>query len=797
MYWNQDYLETFYPQPSGDISPDKKQNDPEYSLGVAKYIYGYGYKYGSGVEAYREKCILNRQYGRGDQPVEAYQDMLDPEEAIYTLTTNSDGTTSYHDSGETERKGYGNIDWTIYPILSKYKSIFVGRMSNRKFDISAQSIDLKTNTTKEKKKKQVWINKILMDRNPALLMKLKKKPEFIPNSKEELELVYSGEKLDYEMAIEQAIKNDFIQSDWDEVQTKLHEDVFDINECATWVKFDTNTHRTTIEYLDVAELIIQYSSYRDHRNASFAGIPKDYTINEFRKENPDMKEEDIRELASRFNGVYGNNSEDELTVFSRDNYKREGYDCNYNNFIIPTLFCVWTTIDKNTEKIDAEYEIKGDVKPYELKKGKVIKRDGKYYKTKKSKRVKNKVQMTYQCKWVIGSEYVWDYGIMPYQIRQGSNAFLPVRKYRGDGQSLNERCQRIVDDIQINHFRFQNAQAFAGNNGYVFDYDSAVATANEIKGMQPVDLIKLRRRGSGDILLKFKPDAHFDFLNRGGGTNGLPIQELKGGLQNQLLEYIQLYNQKIMELRFITGLSEEMVGESSTGDDTATQAQIRAMASEDALQQFYLISDRILEKTGETMAMRIQKMIAYNKKSADAYAKAIGQQFVDAIKKLETWKTDYTQWGLNLDPLPTAQQKEKIAMKIEIALKEGRIELSDSFMLEEYLENGTSIKVIRKALLMREKYNAQKRMEEQQAAIKGQGDQIKQQQQEALKLEAQKEQMKTGLSIKETTVEKNLDLRNEMELMRVELLGAIQKIVAKGEADKEVQAAKPEVTKQS
>lgn len=774
MFACDSYLDAFYPKPEDGISVEQKRNEPSYSLGVAKYIYSQGLKDRFGVYAKRLIYERNRQYGRGVQSTVPYQDKLDPLEPVYARVQTQDGEQLI-DTGRRERKGYSHINYVVYPIMPKFRTHFIGKMINAKHDINVRALDIMTQQIKIDNKKKMWANKVLAQNSDFFADFLQNnEPEIaalLPSSKDELDMIYAGERLDYETAMELCVTNDIRQSQIDDINIKWYEDIFDFNEVAGMLLLDKNVYQQRIAYIDPAELIIEHSKYRDYRDSSYAGIFMNYTIADFRKENPHLSEDEIRKFVSMYATKYGNNFTQQymFTPYSSQNDrvtdgKVYGY-WNYDNVVIPVLKCYWITIDSEAD--DTEVEVKAKVRQSELQSGKIYERDGKFYKKVKSKIPRVSVQMCYECKWVIDSDYVWDYGASEYQIRNNREVMLPVFKVRGDGLSINERLQACVDDIHIAYYKFQNAQAFAANNGYVFNWSSLVATAEKIDGLLPQDILTIRHAGSGDIVMEFNTNSPFETITR-QGINGLPIQPLQGGLQNLLDEYIRLFAQKMYEMQLLSGISSENLALRERGDDTAEQARMRSMATSESMYLSYKVNNQLCVRIFYAMALRLQKLLYLSDKCFESYSKICGAQLCDAIRSLEKRNDSFIEWGIDIIDQVSEDEKRNLEEMLNISLNSGRngqpqITTSDYFLVRHVLKNSGNYKLARQVLLIRERYRIEQAQKHQEEMLKLQQEGVIKQKQEEARLAEESARAEHERKKELIILEADLELRNQQQ----------------------------------
>lgn len=727
QYWEKTFLEVTHPRPDDRIDSEKKNSVKEFILRMSEYAYHEDMSSRNGLYSNKDRFRINRLYSRAENSIEKYMDILDPLEPIISGSTDEAGNKVFNPGKESKRRGYGNLQYEVLHILPKFKSIYVGRMMKARTSITIKAQDLLSDKEKKKEKNKIWRHKRLMETNPAYKMMSQKagtpEDEYIPDSKEELEIVYSGKKLDYEEAMQNAIKNDFNQSDWDEIEEELHSDMFDYGISATETVVDKVYDQVRQEYVDVENLIIPYSRFRNYKNVEYGARFVPYTVSEFREANPKIKEEELQELVNGFVNSNGWNTRDTTFEIDDSSVYREGGKCNYDNMLLPILKIYAKAVDVEYDK-KAVVEIKGKVRDAELKKGKVFEKDGKYYKRIKNRTEVINVEMVYEGKWLIGTEHVFEYGKMENQIRENKRVKIPLNVYRTNADIINERCQRPVDDIIINELKFQDALSSAAKSGYVFNWESALNTSNEIDGMTPFDLVSLRRRGTGDIFLKF--DLEEDYTNiMKKNSSALPFHKMEGGLGEQLKEYMEIWQLKVSQIQSLTGIAAEQAAESPKGDDTAFQARLRAMATDDSLKANYESVIRLKELSAKNHAVRIQLLISYNTEAFASYEKVIGLKQCEAIKELENRGDVPVEWGMDLVAEPTEQEKEEIHQLMLRGVaggKNGNASLStaDMFMIKELLNNNTSFIEIRKFILLREKQNKKEAEKKEMQMSKGQ-----------------------------------------------------------------------------
>lgn len=653
--------------PSENIPIKDKRENSKYSIQYCKAIFGYGLSDIYGFANRQGAMIRNRSYGAGRQDCTQYQDQLDPLEAKFL----QDSETGEWHRGREERSGYPNIKFEPLAIMAQWRDHFVGKFMDKEYEVVASAIDEFAETERNKEKQTLMFHKDNQDLVQAMDAKLgvaMKKPDYIPDTQEELDIYYQlgSIKLDYEIALENVIAFDLAQSDWLHQKHRILGDIFDNNESATIVLKDPDTAMARVERADTADVIMQYDPVnQDYKNSTFAGRRIYIPVARLRLLTG-WSEDKVYSLVQGINNNATSGNRIELDAM--EYYSAHGF-CNYDNLMVTCWYMCWKgydmdTVGEETVEGTVEVEISHTPRPNEIKSGKVKAKNGGFVKEITKELTKDVLRdqgviNVYDCFWVENTEFVWDIGLMDDQIRiHIKNSELPITKIRLDGASPNERIQPYIDNIHLAWYRLQNAMANAEYEGTAYSEESVKASAAAMK-CHPVDLLKNRKRGDGNVVMKFD----ISDPNERQRYNERPTYPLTGGYANAQNEFNNTYltmNQLIQATLGMTSVQQTMEQNKGIG-----VGQVNQMVSQTDinLRPFADGYIKLKNMTANKLATRARNLIIDSDVSYENYAKVIGYDGVDSIRNLKQF--GHVNFGITIESKPTEAEKEAILAKLQ------------------------------------------------------------------------------------------------------------------------------------
>lgn len=635
--------------PKEDIPISEKREKPEYCRDWSQAIYAYAVNgFDKGIFANEERYCENRKYGEGKQSTEPYENKLNPKA-----------------SKESSDKGkYANIKYDVIAVLSMFRNRFIGKFLKKQEDILCRAIDEFADDERSNKMESKWFdieNKGVLDQINNQLGIKPGQQSSLPQNRDEFETYYElgGDKLDYEVAGEEIIAHDLQCSDAEMVYIQMLLDFFDSKKLAAFVDIDPYTRKTKIKYADIKKLCIEWDDLGTYQNATFFGYYEHMTVADFRK-TTGLDEEKVKDIATYYNNLQS----EPISFETEDKYKELGYR-NYDSIVIDIWNCCWRGVDTIREDV----KITGKPRKAELDKGKLIQVGDDYF---KKGVVTDRDVMVYKCKWVIGTEYVFEWGLLNDQISTDEiNRKLPIVCLRLDGLSLCEQLKPMEDNICLNDYKFQNALAIAAPDGYVYDYDALQETVKAIPGVKAVDIPTQRRMGNGDLIMRLNKSGMMEVM-RGG--NGLPFVQMKGGLGTALADYEGVWKGSIEKMQIITGISLFNNGTQLSPETSVEQLRQVKAETEESLSIYDSRFRTLKGYLGLIVLCRAQKLIAYDKRAEKSYKSAIGKAAIEAIKKIELSKLSPTEWGIEIVSRPTESDKERIMNVLNGLIAQGGLE---------------------------------------------------------------------------------------------------------------------------
>ena len=739
--------QSFSGYPSPFVSREEKL-EKKYGIQYFKRMYREwaNEEIGSGSYVSRnERYTRYREYAEGMQSIEQYKDLL----------------------GANGDSSYLNLNWEVVPVIPKFVDVIVGGLTNQEYKIKCTAIDQvsKDKRAEDKLKKLASMELKEFHAEVAGLSGLPFDAgnENLPESKEELDLYMSlNYKQMTEIAMEEGIELTFYLNDWEEVKKRISRDLVVLNIGAS--KTDVEDGKLTIRYVDPNNLITSHSSRPDFKNIQHAGEVIYLTIHDLKRlAGDEFTEEDYIEIARNNAGKYGNPK----NLGKGSNYYNEYEIHEYDTYKIAVLDGLYKTVD------DLHYEKKENkFGGYSINKKKTNYKEPKNSKQKRTK-IKTSIENIYKGKWIIGTEYIFDYGLATNILRPKSNlskAMLPYSIYAPNilnmnNKSLVERMIPFADQIQLCHLKIQHLMSKAKPKGSAIEL-GAIENVGKGDGgtFTPIEVQDIYQQ-TGNLYYRQQMDD-------GTPVQSVPIQELGGGIGGALQELISIYQYNLQMLRDVTGINEARDASQPDKESLVGVQKLALLASNNATRWINQALLSITQNTAKSVALRVSDLVKYTG-TYKGYVQAIGEFNMKAIEvSKDVTMADY---GIMIEPLPDEEQKALLEQNIQMSIQQGALRLEDAIMIR----NVTNIKLANQLLMIRRKKyaeeaakaaqeNARANAEQQQASIqaKSQSDaQMKQ-------MEAQMEMQKLEAEFK--MKEEFAKAEHERKLQIIELGGEIK-----------------------
>lgn len=754
--------------PSHDVDPAKKVQK-DWCKQFARAIDGL---YNTGQCAWGRNDVINmarlRAYGNGAQDQNQYKDLLGMnKKATPTIPTQATSQNVPDGPNAGARKGWMNINWDILAIAPKFKSIVLGTFEDMEHDIFADGVDEKSSAEREQMKWSLWVEKEFGDyfrAQEAAIGLQSEKPDYVPATMQELQMFsdLGGFKLRSEISIEEGLRYTFAISEQKELKRKIIEDLFDIGVAVEKDYVDPFTQKVKVRYVDPAMSVLPYMRSTDYSNMPFAGEYIWYSIAEIRSLNnvdgtPVFTNQELEDIAR---GLQDNPPPNSPYSYACDNWEQNQWGrYMYDDFMVLVLDCEFRSDDYKyiTERTKPDGR-------------KIVQQDefGRVRDSDKKKTHKTKTLMVYKCKWIVGTDFCFDYGHQ-FDIPRPtpSQANLSFHAYRVKGRSMVDMMTPVLDSLQLTWLKLQNAKAMAKPKGISVEYNSLINMSIGNQKTSPLEIIKIY--GQSGVLL------HATTTHNGyapGAMNQKPIQELEGGLGAQGLEFLQQMNNDLNLLRDITGINRVADASSPSGEDLVGVSEMAMQATSTALKPMYAGYITIKERVAKNVALRIQLLVKFNGTYELGYYHAIGKPMTQTLKIGA--EVNNAMFGIRIQARASGQERQRIydaAMQSLAVGKSGQvgINMSDYLVITRFIESGM-LKLAEAYLAQKERQEKERQEALAQKNIELQGQQ--QQQLEQMKAAQGQEMAKASMDLLISTEDQKritLELQHTHKMAEIRL----------------------------
>ena len=605
-----------------------KENDRQYFLDWCLYIYAlYCNRYclvtpGAFLPGVSSTSLEElRLYGRGMQPVQKYRDKID---------------VSKIKGPDNKRIGLVNISWRTHRVYQKIREIIIDRLMSVEYEPGIVALDMPA----LRKKEMAYAADLLATAGPskAMFEQLGMIPDGVNEdvmsmSKTDVEILnqMGGYKTAAELALQEAAMACLQFSNFDpEIRRQLCEDLVDAGHMATHIRYDRASGQQVVEYVDLAGLIAPRSEYDDCRDITYAGMLKMRTISWLRQYSG-MDEKELMDVAVRYKSIAGNAqfgaNFNNFEFNNRGAYtQRFNGSYPYDQFSVQVMTLYFIGLDVERYIVGRRPEgnmIYAKVSPDAA----LNRRDEKKGKTVSD----NVVQYVYKVNWIVGTNYIFDYGISDVVTREGApgamRAKLPIAIYRCNKGSVTDACIGAIDDLQLAIYKKRHALTVTPPPPNMAVDTSIMQDSVRIGDLSltPVDAAEIY-----SVLGYYFFASKNEFSAAGEGSNRPPISPLSDSTSQYLATLGSEVLTAIQSLREISGVNELVDGTGNPKDVLNGVAQGAEVASNRSISGLYTAIAAHYKSTVSLIVKGYQALCAYGKQEF-AYL-PIGSEVVRMLK---------------------------------------------------------------------------------------------------------------------------------------------------------------------
>jgi len=715
----------FQAYPSHNIDPRKK--DKAWAMQYLKagwYDWNYTIPrtiFYNSADKYEEL----RLYANGKQPISKYKKLMGVDEQT--------------------NQTYLNLDWSVRPFIAQKRDVAISKMMQQGHTIVATPIDPTAKAELDKffaeVKAKIAMRQVLEQQNPELAQHPMLQPQpGEPVDWEEMQMrIDFGEQFNRAKDAEEAIQLGFYENSLEQFIKKLYEDLFDLGVAGyrEWLGDDNKPKFRNVNPEAVVTSICKWADFRDMIHAGEAIDVSVIDLAELEEDGkPVFTEEQIQNIINNVAGKWSNPS-------------MVGRSTNY-----------FKPYDKWKAKVlDMEFYSYND---YDYKIGKDSRGNTRVsreeYRDKPSeKTTRKRIKVVYCCKWVIGTDYAYDFYLKEDMKRsvdpkkkaetQLSFRFIATNFYEMRALGMMERLRPLIDEYQIDIYKVQNIANRIVPNGWWIDLDALenVALNKGGENMKPIDLIQMFME-TGVLVGRSQGVM-------GDNVNYKPIIPIQNSIAAELVAYYQKMEITMNQIQAMIGLND--ITDASTPNPKLLNgvATMMDQGTNNSLYPMIQAKKHLMTLLANDVLIRIQQGL--RKGGVAGYAPALNTNTLKFIQVSET--LTLRDYGIMLEEKPTDEQKQMLIQQMQFDIQNGFLDTSDVF----YVINVYNIKQAQQILAYRAKRNKQA---------------IEQQKQAAAAQTIQGQQQSAMLSAQAAQQLEMIKHRNAMELQQLKGVQALDEI---------------------
>jgi len=706
--------------------PDLEKISHEYGLKVARAIEQEWFRdsHNNRFSHTQGKYHNLRLYARGEQSIQKYKD---------ELSINGD-------------LSYLNLDWKPVPIIPKFVDIVVNGMSERMFNVKANSQDQYGVSKRTEYMESVirdMESKDFNDQAASLLSVdlYETDPSQLPDTKEELDLhMQLTYKQAVEIAEEQAIDVLLKGSNYDLIRRRMLYDLTVLGIGCVKTNFNWS-EGAKVEYVDPANIVYSHTESPYFDDIYYIGEVKTIPINELAREFENLTEADLEGIQKRSSSRY------------IDSRRAQSYDHNQ----VQILYFNYKTYTNNVHKVK-ETGMGGQ---------KAIEKTDAFNPPKNMEGDYGKLQRSVECLFegamILGTDKLLKWKKAENMMREKSDfnkvkmnyALVAPRMYEGRIESIVSRITGFADTIQLTHLKLQQVLSRMVPDGVYLDAD----------GLAEIDLGNGTNYNPQEALNMFFQTGSVigRSLNSDGDQNPgkIPIQQISNGAgQNKMGNLIQTYNYYLQMIRDVTGLNEARDGSMPDPKSLVGVQKLAAANSNVATRHILLGSMFLTTQIAEALSLRISDILEYSP-TADAFVQAIGAHNVATLKEMS--ELHLYDFGIFIELEPDEEEKQMLENNIQTALSQKLIDLDDAIDIRDV----RNVKLANQLLKVKRKNKAKRDQKLEQENMQAQAKANAEAQRSIAEIEMQKNQAKAQNDIQLESVKGETKLGYLQEEVRL------------------------------
>jgi len=649
-----------YPYPNHDIDPAKKGKD--FCMQYAKAAWtDWSFSYPKGV-FYNNNGDYEkfRMYALGKQPVSPYK-------KHFGLTDSTTDTT------------WLSVDWTPRAIVSRYRGRALARLMKQSHGIVATPVDMLAKSEMDefysRMRSKLLVQQLMQQQNPEMAQHpmISMNPGE-PMDVEELEMrLQMGEQFNRAEDAENAIGIAFYENDFETFRYGLFEDLFDYG-VAGYKEWLGDDNKAKFRKVFVDNVITNFCRKKDFSDMVHAGEVIDVSLIDLalvkdEDGNPMFDEEILTEFAGTIAGQWGNPA-----AVGR----ATGWFKPYDKFKCKVLDLEFFSYDDYNYKMEVDEN--GQLKTFRRAsygRGKVA----------TEKYTRKRIQSVYKVKWIVGTDYCYDFG-MAYDQKRSPNQkkkaltslsykFFAYNFYEMKAQGFMERLIPYLDEYQLTILKIQNFKNRAVPSGWWIDLDALENVALNKGGQNMTSKQLLQMFFETGVLLGRSKTPSGEPM----GPNWKPVIPIENTVMAELAGFYNDLVQTITQIEATTGYNPITSGDPNPktltpGYETAN------ISTDDALFEIANGEKYLSQKLAEDCLCRMAQGVKKGEiDGVMSYRGALNKNALTFMKISPDIAN--REYGIMLEEASTDGEKEWLMQQVQQDIANGMLSTADAILIIE------------------------------------------------------------------------------------------------------------------
>lgn len=739
-----------FPYPSHNIDPAKKGESWGKDYAKAAY-YDFNFVYPKGVFANNGgDYVRNRSYALAQQPTDIYKPMLG-------VDMTNDNT-------------WMSVKWDIRALIPGYRDKVISKMLSQDYSIECTPVDILAKSEQDKYineiKAKLAVRQLMLQTNPQMASHpLITMQTGEPLDLEELQMrIQLGEQFNRAKDAELAIELGFYENDYRNWRRSVLEDIFDYGVAAyrEWLGDDNHAK---FRRCDPENVIVSYSKDATFKDIVHAGELIDVSLIELalltdKDGNKLFTEQELQEFAGTIVGTsFGNPT----SLGIANNYGIR----NYDKFKCKVLDIEFYTYNESSYK--SVVDENGNI---EFKKGDYFRKSGKF--------TRKRIQYVYKCKWIVGTEKCYDWGMCYDQKRSVDNTkkaktklsfgFCAANFYKMLCTPMMTRLIPFADDYQLTMLKIQNFKNRAVPSGWWIDLSALerVAMNKGGKNMTPFELLQMFY-DTGVLLGRSETDGQPQ------SQNYKPVIPIENTAASELAMFYQDLVSTITAVEKMIGYNDITTGNPNP-KTLVPGYEIANKSTNDSIAPMLFAEESLSTQLAADVLARMKQGL--KKGAVNGFAPYQGALSSNTLRFIELDKdTSLRDHGVELQKTTTEDERNWLLQLINIDIQNGLLDISDAILLI----NTRNVKECMLLFAMKVK-KAKEQQQQNQIQIQDQQAQGNLANQQAASQAAMQQfQMEAQLELRKT------EMQNQTELKKEEMKAASQERIAMLQRDAKLQ----------